>query len=68
MVPNPDLIDFNDRNTIFYALWDRNVEVVRSLLEHGASLAMVDKQGHSTRDIARMRRIILPGMEINAPD
>lgn len=64
---DPDKIDNNGRNAIFYALWDRNVEVVKTLLDSGADLALVDKQGHSTMDIARLRRIILPGMEVRQP-
>lgn len=63
---DPDKIDNHGRNAIFYALWDRNIEVVQALLESGADLALVDKQGHSTMDIARLRRIILPGMKVES--
>ena len=51
----------------FYALWDRNIDVVKALLASGSNLALVDNQGQSIRDIARLRRIILPGMEDELP-
>ncbi|MBX2869924.1 MAG: ankyrin repeat domain-containing protein [Acidiferrobacterales bacterium] len=62
----PDLIDANGRNALFYALWDRNIDVVRTLIQYGARLDQVDTEGHSAVDIARLRRIELPGMDLEA--
>jgi len=65
---DPDIVDSKGRNALLYALWDRNIEVIRSLIQYGSNLDQVDNDGHATFDIARLRRIELPGMNLEEPD
>ncbi len=61
---DPDIVDSKGRNALLYALWDRNIDVIRSLIQYGSNLDQVDNDGHATVDIARLRRIELPGMNL----